>query len=263
MPRFALPEAELYFEETGAGPPLVLLHGLGGSGEDWAPLVPAFARRFRILVPDARGSGRTVDRAHPRGPFTLAQLADDVVALLEHLGATPAHLVGWSMGGMVALQLAVQAPQLVRSLVVINSGPDWTPKSSLQRVALSLRGVVTALVGPRAMARVLAPRLFPGPAQAAVRAAYLERMGRNDPRAYAALLAAIVGWSVADRLAALTMPTLVVSSERDYLGLATQEAWARQLPDARLVRVPDAGHALPLEAPGRLAAVLEAFLPTA
>ena len=262
MPTFRLPDAELHYQEAGTGPPLVLLHGLGGSGADWAPQVAAFRDRYRVIAPDARGCGRSLGLAAPHGPFTIAQLARDLLALLDHLGAGPAHVLGWSMGGMIAFQLAVDAPARVASLVIVNSGPDWRPRTPLQRLALTSRGLVTGLLGPGAMARVLAPRLFPGPGQGGLRRAYVERLGQNHRRTYSALLHAILGWSVADRLASLEMPTLAVASDGDYTSVASKEAWVRQLPRGRLVVVEQARHALPLEAPERLNQVLSAFLET-
>lgn len=260
MPRLSARGAELHFEDEGSGPALVLLHGLGGSSADWAASAPAFRSRFRVIAPDTRGGFLSRDLDHPQGPFTLAQLAGDVLALLCQLGALPAHLVGWSMGGMVALQAAVDAPDCVRSLTVINSGPDWRPKTPLQRMALGLRGLVTTFVGPGPMATVLAPKLFPSASQAELRQGYIERMRRNDKAAYAALLAAIVGWSVADRLPTLTMPVLVVASDGDYTSVASKQLWVQQLQAARLVVVPGTRHALPLEAPERLCAILDDFL---
>ena len=260
MPTLSRPGAELHFAERGAGPTLLLLHGLGGSGADWDGVAPALCDRYRVVTPDLRGSGGSQNLARPHGPFSIAELAADTAALLEHLGGGPAHVCGWSMGGMVALQLAVDNPDRVASLTIVNSGPDWTPKTALQGLALHLRGVVTALVGPAAMARVLARKLFPHPGQAALRRAYLARMAENDRRTYAALLAAIVGWSVADRLPSLSMPTLAVASDGDYTPLASRAAWARRMPDARLVVVRDSRHALPLEAPERLVALLANFV---
>ena len=260
VPTLALPDLELRYLEAGRGPALVLLHGLGGSGADWAPLVEAFRGRFRVLAPDSRGCGETRALAAPHGPFTLPQLAGDVEALLEGLGTGPAHVVGWSLGGMVALQLAVQAPARVASLAVVNSGPDWRAKTPLQHLALKARGLATALLGPGTVAPPLARRLFPRPDQAALRRAYVARLAAADRRAYAALLDAFLGWSVEDRLPELAMPALVVASDGDYTSVASKEAWARGLPRGRLQVVEDSRHALPLEAPERLGAVLSEFL---
>lgn len=260
MPTLALPDVELHYEVEGAGPAVLLLHGLGTSSDEWAPQREALGARFRVIALDGRGSGRTRDLRHPHGPFTVAQLASDARALLDHLGAASAHVVGWSLGGMVALQLGVDAPERVRSLVIINSGPDWRPKSPLQRIALRLRGLVTALVGPGLLARPLARHLFPRSDQAALRAAYVARMRRQDRRAYAALLGAIVGWSVADRMEALRMPLLALASDEDYTSIADHEAWVRRVPSGRLEVVAGARHALPLAEPERVTGLLLAHL---
>jgi pimeloyl-ACP methyl ester carboxylesterase len=260
MPTLVFRDGEISYDEAGAGPPLVLLHGLGASSADWAKQVEAFAPGFRVITIDTRGCGGSRDLRAPHGPFTMAQLADDVAAVLTHLNTGPAHVVGWSMGGMIAFQLAASAPGLVASLVIVNSGPDWRPKSTLQRFAVRMRGSVTAVLGPRPMARVIARKLFPRADQADLRRAHVERMGRNDRRTYAALLAAFVGWSVAEQLGALTMPTLAVASDGDYTSVASKEAWVRALPDGRLLVVEDSRHALPLEDPARFNAIVSEFL---
>jgi pimeloyl-ACP methyl ester carboxylesterase len=209
---------------------------------------------------DLRGSGRSRDRAHPQGPFSIPQFAADARALLDRLGAAPAHVVGLSLGGMIAFQLAVDAPAHCRSLTIVNSGPAVVPRNALERSALGLRRIVTSLVGPATFARLLAPRLFPRPGQAALRARFIAMVAANDPRAYVATLDAILGWSVLDRLGAVTAPTLVVAADHDYTSVASKEAWVRRLPRARLVVVEDARHALPMEAPERFNPVLTDFL---
>lgn len=260
MPTLATSGASIFFEVTGTGAPLVLLHGLGASSADWAPHVLELSKQFRVITVDLRGCGQSVDLQAPHGPFTMTQLASDVSAVLTHLQATPAHLVGWSLGGMVAFELACAAPQLVASMVIVNSGPDWRPKSALQRLAVQLRGSVTALLGPKPMARVIARKLFPRPDQAALREQHVERMGRNDKRTYASLLAAFVGWSVADRLLSLDLPTLAVASDGDYTSVASKEAWVRQMPKGELLVVPDSRHALPFESPARFNAIVSTFV---
>ena len=236
------------------------MHGLGGSTADWAPQVEALAPRYRVLGLDARGSGRSRDRRHPAGPFSVQQFADDAARLLDALGVAPAHVVGLSLGGMIAFQLAVDHLRCVRTLTIVNSVPALVPRTLAERLRLGLRLGVARLFGPAGMARLLVRRLFPHPEQAPLRRRFLEAMARNDKRAYVASQRALIGWSVLDRIGAIEAPVLVVASERDYWPVADKEAYARRMKRAEVVVVADAGHALPIEAPDRFNRLLATFL---
>src|SRR5260370_32608480 len=107
-----------YDETNGSGPTLVLLHGLGSSSADWALQIPAFAERYRVIAVDLRGHGRSQDGARR---YTVAQMAEDVTALLARLGEPPAHVVGLSLGGCTAQILAARHPDCVLSLVLCNT----------------------------------------------------------------------------------------------------------------------------------------------
>jgi 3-oxoadipate enol-lactonase len=260
MPLFRAEDAELFYEDTGRGEPVVLLHGLGGSSTDWEPQIAALTPHYRVLALDTRGSGRSRDLQHRAGPFSVKQFANDAARLLDHLGAAPAHIVGVSMGGMIAFQLAVDHPQCLRTLTVVNSVPSLVPRTLSQRVSLAQRLLVARLFGPAGMARLLAPRLFPRPEQSDLRHRFIENMARNDKGAYIATQRALVNWSVLDRIAAIDVPVLVVTSDKDYWPVAVKEEYARRMPRSEVVVVPDAGHALPLEKPESFNQVLTAFL---
>lgn len=103
----------LHYEEYGQGEPLVLLHGLGSSCQDWELQVPLFSRHYRVILMDIRGHGRS-DK--PADGYQIATFSADLLALLEHLHTGPVHFVGLSMGGMVGFQFAVDHPQWLRSL---------------------------------------------------------------------------------------------------------------------------------------------------
>lgn len=113
MPNYSSDGLELYFEQQGDGTPLILLHGFGQHGGSWAPLVPAYARVFSVVVPDMRGCGRS-QAAEPG--FTAADLAGDIVALMDHIGAERAHVAGWSSGGTVAIELGLGHADRLMSL---------------------------------------------------------------------------------------------------------------------------------------------------
>src|SRR5690349_10045048 len=107
MPHAPVNGIDLFYEETGDGPPLLLITGLSGNAADWTPLLPALAARHRVIALDPRGAGRS---SAPPGPYTMAQLAADALGLLDHLDVDRAHVVGFSLGGMIAQEMALAAP---------------------------------------------------------------------------------------------------------------------------------------------------------
>ncbi|MDH7487962.1 MAG: alpha/beta hydrolase [Anaerolineae bacterium] len=257
MPRIRVRDIGLHYEEVGAGEPLLFIHGLGSSGRDWEMQVPFFASEYRVVVFDLRGHGES-DK--PRGPYTMPQFAEDTAGLIEALGIAPAHVVGISLGGMIAFQLAIDRPDLVRSLVIVNSGPEFVARTFRERLAVLQRFLVVRLVGMRKMGEILAPRLFPKPEQGALREMLVERWAANDPRAYRDAMRAIVGWSVADRLGEIDIPTLVVAADEDYTPVSTKEAYVAKIPRAELAVIRDARHAVPVERPDEFNAAVGAFL---
>lgn len=104
MPYFSSKGLKLYFEHQGEGTPLILLHGFGQHGGSWEPFLSAYAKFFNVIVPDMRGCGRS--QAVEPG-FTVAELADDIVSLMDHIEAKTAHVVGWSLGGTVGIELGI------------------------------------------------------------------------------------------------------------------------------------------------------------
>ncbi|HUF10394.1 MAG TPA: alpha/beta hydrolase, partial [Rhodothermales bacterium] len=161
MPTIQVNDAALFYDDKGSGEPLLLLHGLGSSTLDWEPQIAAFSDRYRVIALDMRGSGKSRDTRHPAGPFSIRQFAADSAAVLDRLGASPAHVAGLSMGGMIAFQLAVDFPASVKTLCIINSGPRLVPEGFKEKYAIAVRKFVSRFFGPRAWGKVLAPKLFP------------------------------------------------------------------------------------------------------
>lgn len=260
MPILSLADADLAYQVSGEGPPLLLLHGLGANAATWQLQVAAFAPRYRVITLDLRGTPASRDRLHPQGPFSIPQFAADARALLDHLGARPAHVVGLSLGGMIAFQMAVDDPSYFTSMTIVNSGPAVVPRTFVERWAIGVRQVITRLAGPATFAKILAPKLFPKPEHAALRESFKATLGANDPKAYLATLNAILGWTVLDRIGGIALPTLVVTADHDYTSVASKEEYLRLMPTARLAVVADSRHALPMENPEPFNAVLAAFL---
>ncbi|MDD0844161.1 alpha/beta fold hydrolase [Pseudomonas sp. Gutcm_11s] len=248
---------QLHYEDRGHGEAVLLVHGLGSSIQDWEFQIPHLLQKHRVLAIDLRGHGRS---GKPRERYSMAGFAADVAALIEHLGLSQVHLVGISMGGMVGFQLGVDRPQLLRSLTIVNSGPEVRAKSAGDWWMLAKRWSLSRLLSMDAIAKGLARVLFPRPEQAELRAKVEQRWPQNDKHAYLSSLDAIIGWSVRERLPAITCPTLVVTADRDYTPVALKEAYVRELPDARLVVIERSRHATPMDQPERFNAVLDEFL---
>lgn len=247
----------LHIEEEGQGTAVVALHGLGSSARDWGPVTPLLAARHRVIAPDLRGHGRSDRRG---GRYNVPRFARDVAGLCERMAVPRAHVIGLSMGGMIAFELALARPDLVRSLIIVNSGPDMVPRTPAIAAALAKRVLITTFLGPSGMARTLAPILFPKPEQAELRERFRNSLSANDPIAYRRTTLGLMGWSVLDRLHEIACPVLVVASERDYTPVAFKRAYTSRMRDARLVELPDSGHLASLDQPVRLAEVALDFL---
>ena len=248
---------DLHYELVGDGEPLVLVHGLGSSGRDWEKQTPRFAAEYQVVLPDLRGHGRS---AKPPGPYSIAGFAADVAALLRRLELAPAHVVGVSLGGMVALELALSEPELVRRLVLINAPLDARLDTLARKWTFWSRWLIVALLGVSALAQVLARKLFPKPEQEGLRRVFIERWRENDQRPYLASLRAIKGWSAVDRLPGVACPTLVIAAEHDYTPTQRQRELAAAIPGATFELIQDARHAVPVEKPEEVNALVARFL---
>jgi pimeloyl-ACP methyl ester carboxylesterase len=246
----------LYFQQAGAGEPLVLLHGLGASGADWEYLVPELSRHFQLVVPDLRGHGAS-DRA---GDYGVERFAADTWRLLDHLRVRAPTLVGHSMGGAVAMQMALDRPGAVPALVLANTLPSFLTDTLGKRLMLWTRLLMMGVLGPRRLSRIMTRRLYPHPHQALLRAKVARRNAGNDRNAYLASIRALTHWSVAERVPELSMPVLVLASEHDYFAGIELDRFVAALPNGRLRRFSGARHGLPLERPDDFARALLEFL---
>ena len=245
-PVLTLSDIDLHYELKGQGEPLVLLHGLGSSCQDWEFQWGPLGERFQLIIPDMRGFGQS---SKPPGPYTVAQYANDLLALLDHLDIQKTHLLGYSMGGAAAFQFAVEHPDRLQRLIIVNSVPDFSLDHWRKRLELWVRQTVIRMLGVPTLAQLIAKRLFPDPEQEELRAMTIERYGSNVKHAYLSALDGLAGWSVADRIEQLTLPTLVLAAEHDYTPFAEKEAFVARMPNARLVQIKDSRHGTPMDQP--------------
>lgn len=250
----------IYYAVAGpAGAPVVLLlHGLGSCADDWAPQIAALAPRYRVLAVDLPGHHRS---ARPRGAPSVARMAADVEALLDRLAIPRAHVVGLSLGGCVALALALHAPARVRSLVLINSFAHLRSRG-LRGVVRGVGRAVLAAVAPMStVAAYVAREAFPHAEQASLRKAAAARLAANPRRHYLGCLGALARFDVRTRLREIRCPTLVIAGTLDAtVPMAAKELLAHAIPGARMELVRESGHVTPIDQAEALNALLLAHL---
>lgn len=257
MPVLQLQDLALYYEETGDGSPLLLIHGLGSSSRDWEMQIEPFAKDYQVITLDLRGHGQS---GKPPGPYSIRMFAEDTAALVRRIDILPAHVVGISMGGMVAFELAVHFPQLLRSLTIVNSYPEMRVETLQEHLQVWRRFLILELLGMRGMGRMLGGRLFPFPEQSDLRETFVSRWAQNNKRAYRESLRAILNWDVESRLGEIDCPVLVVASDQDYVTVEEKRVYTAKIPNAKLVIIEDARHAVTAERPDQFNTVLRDFL---
>ena len=228
----------------GSGPPLLLIHGLGSSGDDWAFQIGPLAQRFRVIVPDLRGCGRSPVGS---GSVSIAGFAAELWQLLDSIGVRQTRIAGFSMGGAVALEMALQRPEAVIQLVTINSLPSYRIDHWRKWLELNLQVALVKVLGLRRTATMVGRRLFPEAQQQPMRQRVIDVLGAAAVEPYLRCARALAAWCAAERIGTLSADLLMIAGEKDYTGLAEKREWARRM-GARLAIVAGSRHGTPFDA---------------
>lgn len=244
MPKVRVGDLEMYYVEAGAGEPLVLIMGFAGDHLAWGFQIPAFAEGYRVIAFDNRGVGQT---EAPDIPSTIPMMAEDTVGLMAALGVPRAHLLGVSMGGMIAQELALRHPARVRSLQLHGT---FARPDGFTRARLAAWREVREKLSREAALRLTFLSLF-APATYNERPEFVEMLLQNGlANPYPQTL---VGWNrqreaieahdTLDRLGKIAHPTLVTVGEEDTLAPPRfARELAARIPGAELITVPGVGH---------------------
>jgi 3-oxoadipate enol-lactonase len=243
-------------EGLAEAPALVLLNSIGTDMDLWDGMLPALRARFAVLRIDTRGHGAS---AAPPGDYDLAMLADDVRAVMDQAEITTAAVAGVSLGGMIAMELALAAPARISALALICTSAVMDAAAWNDRIML-IRRAGMASIADLAMGRFLSPAFIA--AHPDIAATVRRQLLAMDPAGYAGCGAAIRDMAVAALLSRLACPILVVTGTRDTsTPLAGHgDLLLQHLPTARHVAI-EAAHLAPLEAPDALVEALVDFLP--
>ncbi len=262
MPFCHLAHRDLFYVERGQGEPLVFLNGLAGDCLSWMGQLKVFARQYRCLAVDSRDAGQS---AYVTEPYTIPDLAADLAEFLQSLKLFPAHAVGLSMGGMIAQELALSAPALVKSLVLVNTlarVDDWF-RGTLNAFELIRRHVPdTAAFFETILPWWVSNQFF---AQSG-RTSWLCWLLKQNPHAqrlegFLRQIEAVRRHDTLGRLPRIQCPVLIISGADDQIiPPRYAEELRRRMPHAQHVVVPGVGHALPIENPGQFSSLLARFL---
>ncbi len=233
----------MYYEVHGEGKPLLLISGLGNDLNGWALQIPEFAKKYRVIAFDNRGSGRT---DAPDLRYSIQMMAEDTIGLMDALGIEKAHVLGVSMGGYIAEELAIGYPRRVGSLILMTTsvGPYMLKISVLQNWARqALRDM-----SPMTFFQIMLPFMFndrsfetPGVLEMAV--GTIAGHSSTPPHILARQMTACVEHDARDRIGQIAAPTLVLAGKGDpFIPFSLSEELAASIPNARLRVLDGGGH---------------------
>lgn len=269
MAKTRVGDIEMYYEESGesAAEPVLLIMGYASNADAWAPQVSALREKYRVVAFDNRGAGRTT---HPDGAYTIPQMADDAAGLLDALGIDSAHVIGASMGGMIAQEVVLRHPQRVRSLVLACTTPGGPQSFGYAEMmegtqqALELESLLE-LATPENMQKgmdvMFSPEFQKNPGagfQAMIMSSIMHPSTLAGIRGQSA---AIQAHNTYDRLSQIRVPTLVTAGSDDTLVDARNSPLlAKKIPGAKLRMFEGLRHGFTAEKPDEVNAAILEFL---
>lgn len=260
MPTVQRNGLDIHFTVHGAGRPVVLGHSFLCSADMWAPQVPPLAEDYRVINVDARGHGAS---GHARTGFTLYDMVDDVLAVMDHLGVDRAVWAGLSIGGMVALRAALVARERVEALILLDT--DAGAERGWNRLKYSAMGAIARALGVRPLLPRIARQMF-GATSLRQKSALVDEWNQRFTRVHVpSMMQTLKALNGRDdllaRLPHIRVPALVlVGTEDRSLPPERSRVLARGLPNAQLMEIEAAGHLSNLEQPEAVTAAMRRFL---
>jgi 3-oxoadipate enol-lactonase len=262
MSKFQTADVELFYDIQGSGEPLLLIAGLSCDRSFWLPVLPALTAQYQVIRLDNRGIGQS---SAPDRAFSLQQMATDAIALLDFLGISQVHLAGHSMGGQIAQELVLAAPEKVHSLMLLSS---WAQRNAKFNAAIEMFGTLPDKLDARLYQQVVLPWIFADPFYARPGAIeQVSQMMLNNPYPPSPRLIyhqsrAILASDTPERLGKIRCPTLVMVGRQDILTpIKFSEQLVQGIASSEFVIIDGAGHNLIVEAPEAVTTMLH-FLET-
>jgi pimeloyl-ACP methyl ester carboxylesterase len=265
MPTLQINGANIYFEEHGEGPEtIVFAHGLLWSGRMFDNQVAALKDRYRCVSFDFRGQGKS--KVTESG-YDMDTLSEDAAALIESLQCGPCHFVGLSMGGFIGLRLAIRRPELLKSLMLLETSADPEPKENRSRyrfLNFIARWGGLRLVANRIMPIMFGTKFLNDPSRKKEKEEWRKRLISNHRIGITRAVEGVVSREpVYDQLEKISIPTLIIVGDQDVATpIIKAERMHARIPDSKLVVIPGAGHTSTVEEPLAVNEALKQFLGT-
>jgi len=263
MPHIKVTGFDMFYEDTGgpAGETIVFSHGLLWSGKMFAAQVEHLKSRYRVITYDHRGQGQSEVTATG---YDMDTLTDDAVALIKALGITSCHFAGLSMGGFVGMRLAARHPELVKSLILMETSALPEPSENIPRYNL-LNKVVKLLgtwpVKSAVMKIMFGQKFLNDPARQSLRKYWADELLKNKRSITRAVSGVITRRGVESELANIKCPALVIVGDQDVATIPDKARFIHsKIPQSRLVIIPGAGHSSSVEEPELVNKALDEFL---
>ena len=263
MPFAQIGDANIHYTEEGKGKEtIVFSHGLLMDGTMFDGQIGHFKDRYRCIAFDHRGQGKS---GVTQSGYDMDTLADDAIALVEKLDAGPCHFAGLSMGGMIGMRIALKRPDLLKSLILMETSADPEPAENgpkYRMLNFIARWFGLRVVAGQVMPIMFGKRFMSDPARAAERKHWRERIIARDRLGITrAVMGVIERKSVYERLGAIAVPTLIIVGEEDTATVPEKsERMHAAIAGSQLVRLPWGGHSSTIEEPEAVNAAIESFL---
>lgn len=257
MSKIQVNDIELDYEDYGEGNVLLLLHGLGSTKKDWDAQVPFFSKNYRVITLDLRGHGNSTK---PVDDYGVELMTEDIKQFLDHLNIKKATVIGFSMGGAIAFEMAASHPEYLEDLVIVNSGPDFNTMGKIGEDLLINRTEFLETKGIELLAKEISFNMFPEDHQIDLRNEFELRCKKNDYNAYYKSFTTLMAWGLGEKIKKISTRTLVVASDMDYTPVAFKQDYVNKLPNAKLTIIKNSRHGVVIDQPEAFNLEVQRFL---
>lgn len=246
-----------YYDSYHGNEAILFLHGLGATSLSWEYQVDFFKEKYRLLIPDIRGHGKS---PLDSDEFSFEACADDIYALLVTLGIHKVHLCGFSFGGMIAFEFAVKYPHMLLSFCAVNVLARFDLNSPMLRLIYPLRRIAARIMPLKWLAYLMALYLFPNIKDRDLRIKMVKHGAYVNRKGYICAIDAMEGWSVEKKLSRVNVKSLIIGSQFDYPIFMDKKKLAHSMPNAQYIEIEGAHHFVIWECADEFNRVYKSFL---